>query len=191
MCNGANIAYERDMFYAVNGFSGIDDLPTGDDMLLMHKIFKLRPDGIFYLRSQNAIVTTDAAPSWKAFFQQRIRWASKAAFFDDRRIFRVLLLVYLLNVWCLLLGIIAIFSTAYLPLLGMVIGIKTAAEILFLLPVARFFGKLKWMVLFPVFQPVHILYTVIAGWLGRFGKYEWKGRVIEAPKVLKANKACT
>ena len=189
MCNGANIAYERDMFYAVNGFSGIDDLPTGDDMLLMHKMYKQNSDGIFYLRSKNAMVTTDAAASWKTFFQQRIRWASKAAFYDDRRIFRVLLLVYVLNVWCLWLGIMAIFLPATRPLLAVVIGVKTAAEMVLLLPVASFFGKMKWMFLFPFFQPIHILYTIIAGWLGRFGRYEWKGRVIEAPKVLKANKA--
>jgi cellulose synthase/poly-beta-1,6-N-acetylglucosamine synthase-like glycosyltransferase len=191
MCNGANIAYERDMFYAVNGFSGIDYLPTGDDMLLMHKMYQKSPDGIFYLRSKDAIVTTDAAASWKAFFQQRIRWASKAAFYDDRRIFRVLVLVYFLNIWCLLLGLIALFSPMFRPLFGMVIGTKTAAEILFLIPVAYFFEKLKWMFLFPVFQPIHIIYTIAAGWLGRFGKYEWKGRVIEAPKVLKANKVIT
>ncbi len=188
MCNGANISYERDIFYAVGGFSGIDDLPTGDDMLLMHKIYKQYPQGIVYLRSANAMVTTDAATTWKAFFQQRIRWASKAAYYDDRRIFRVLLLVYFFNVWCLLLGLGAIFSSATLSLLGFVIGAKTVAEMFFLLPVAGFFGKLKWMIFFPFFQPVHILYTLIAGWLGRFGRYEWKGRVIAAPDQLKANK---
>jgi cellulose synthase/poly-beta-1,6-N-acetylglucosamine synthase-like glycosyltransferase len=187
MCNGANIAYERDMFYAVSGFSGIDDLPTGDDMLLMHKIYRKNPNGIIYVRSNKAMVTTHAAASWKAFFQQRIRWASKAAYYDDRRIFRVLLLVYFFNVWCLLLGIGAIFSHQSLSILGFVIGLKTVSEMLFLIPVASFFGKLKWMVFFPFFQPVHILYTLVAGWLGRFGRYEWKGRVIEAPDQLKAN----
>ncbi len=40
MCNGANLAYERKLFYEVDGFTGIDHIASGDDMLLMHKIAK-------------------------------------------------------------------------------------------------------------------------------------------------------
>jgi len=29
-------------------------------------------------------------------------------------------------------------------------------------------------------QPLHILYTVAAGWLGRFGSYQWKGRTVKS-----------
>ena len=43
MCNGANLAYEKAAFNEVGGFSGIDNLPSGDDMLLMHKIYKKYP----------------------------------------------------------------------------------------------------------------------------------------------------
>ncbi|HEV2483135.1 MAG TPA: glycosyltransferase, partial [Puia sp.] len=39
MCNGANLAYTRQAFYEVQGFKGIDHIPSGDDMLLMHKIY--------------------------------------------------------------------------------------------------------------------------------------------------------
>ena len=43
MCNGANLAYEKKAFYEVNGFAGIDHIASGDDMLLMHKIWKQYP----------------------------------------------------------------------------------------------------------------------------------------------------
>jgi len=43
MCNGANLAYERQTFYEVNGFDGIDTIASGDDMLLMHKIARRHP----------------------------------------------------------------------------------------------------------------------------------------------------
>jgi hypothetical protein len=51
MCNGANLAYARTAFYEVEGFKGIDSLPSGDDMLLMHKIYRKYPDGVFFLKS--------------------------------------------------------------------------------------------------------------------------------------------
>ncbi|MCB0708794.1 MAG: hypothetical protein KDC15_05330, partial [Chitinophagaceae bacterium] len=57
--------------------------------------------------------------------------------------------------------------------------LKTLVELVFLYPVAIFFGKQKLLWLFPIMQPFHILYTVIAGWLGTFGKYNWKGRNIK------------
>ena len=38
MCNGANLAYEKSVFFEVEGFSGIDHLASGDDMMLMQKV---------------------------------------------------------------------------------------------------------------------------------------------------------
>jgi cellulose synthase/poly-beta-1,6-N-acetylglucosamine synthase-like glycosyltransferase len=178
MCNGANLAYTRQAFVSVNGFEGIDAQPTGDDMLLMYKIYRQNPNGVCWLKSQDATVQTQACDTWRSFFNQRIRWASKAAYYDDRRIFWVLLLVYVFNAWLLGLAVAAFaVQKAGLALLVALV-VKTAIETLFLWPVARFFGKEKWMWTFPLLQPLHIMYTVLAGWLGRFGSYEWKGRRI-------------
>jgi hypothetical protein len=43
MCNGANLAYERKAFFEVNGFTGIDHIASGDDMLFMQKIAQHYP----------------------------------------------------------------------------------------------------------------------------------------------------
>lgn len=184
MCNGANIAYTKAAFEEVEGFAGIDRLPTGDDMLLMHKIFKRYPGGVQWLKSKEAIVTTQPCVSWQAFFQQRIRWASKAAYYDDNRIFYVLLLVYFFNLMFPLVALAGFFLPGAWWWLLVALGVKTLVELFFLAPVAAFFSDrhlLKW---FPWLQLHHIVYTIIAGWLGRFGQYEWKGRVIEKPSAL-------
>jgi len=57
--------------------------------------------------------------------------------------------------------------------------LKILVELIFLLPVAQFYDKKKMLWYFPLMQPFHILYTIIAGWLGKFGKYKWKGREVE------------
>ena len=64
-------------------------------MLLMHKIWKKYPAGVHYLKSTEAIVATQPAATWKEFFNQRIRWASKARLYEDKRLLPVLFLVYL------------------------------------------------------------------------------------------------
>ncbi|MFL5743841.1 MAG: glycosyltransferase [Niastella sp.] len=179
MCNGANLAYEKSAFYEVGGFNNIDTIASGDDMLLMHKIFKQYPDRVFYLKNNTAIVTTEPAHNWKQFFHQRIRWASKADSYDDKRIFWVLLLVYLLNV-CFLAGAVAsLWNGTWLLMVLLLLLAKVLIEFPFVNSVAIFFGQQKLMKYFPFLQPLHISYTIIAGWLGKFGHYEWKGRRIK------------
>ncbi|WP_276479638.1 glycosyltransferase [Paraflavitalea pollutisoli] len=178
MCNGANLAYEKEAFEEVNGFAGIDNIPSGDDMLLMHKIYSKYPDRVFYLKAPEAIVSTAPAASWKAFFNQRIRWASKADSYDDKRIFWVLLLVYLVNV-CFLVSVVASFwKDIWLFFTLLLLLAKVLIEFPFVHAAAIFFGQSSLMKYFPFLQPLHIFYTIIAGWLGKFGKYEWKGRII-------------
>lgn len=178
MCNGANLCYSKEAFYKVDGFKGVDHIASGDDMLLMHKLYKQYPNEVHYCKATNSIVLTEPVETVAAFFRQRIRWASKADKYDDKRIFAVLLLVYLLNVWLLVLAISCLFISNNLQLLLLALGIKTIAELFFLFPVARFFQKQQLLVWFPLAQPFHIVYTVIAGWLGKFGNYEWKGRTV-------------
>lgn len=179
MCNGANLAYRRDVFFEVGGFEGIDDLATGDDMLLMHKIQKRYRKEIMFLKSRDVIVKTQTADTLKDFMNQRIRWASKADRYTDRKITGVLLLVYLLNVWLLILAVISFFNLNVLYLFVISGLIKTIIELIFLFPVAGFFNRQKYLWCFLPAQPFHILYTVIAGWLGKFGSYQWKGRKVK------------
>ncbi|MEP7373782.1 MAG: glycosyltransferase [Chitinophagaceae bacterium] len=178
MCNGANLAYERKVFYEVDGFAGIDHIASGDDMLLMHKIAKKYPDRIQYLKSPEAIVSTKPMQSWTSFFNQRIRWASKAMHYNDKRIFWVLLLVYLFNLSFLVLLIAGFWNHSWWLFFLIAWMFKTIVEFPFFYSIAAFFKKqwaIKW---FFFFQPIHIFYTIISGLFGQFGKYEWKGRKV-------------
>ncbi|HYE54848.1 MAG TPA: glycosyltransferase [Chitinophagaceae bacterium] len=179
MCNGANLLYAKQAFFEVNGFEGIDHLASGDDMLLMHKIAKKFPEGIRYLKSTSAIVTAQPAAGWSAFWQQRIRWASKADKYEDKRIFKVLLLVYLVNLMILALFVLSFFNLDLLLIVVLLLFSKTVLEFPFVNAVASFFQERRLMKFFPLLQPLHILYTVIAGWLGKFGRYRWKGRTVQ------------
>jgi cellulose synthase/poly-beta-1,6-N-acetylglucosamine synthase-like glycosyltransferase len=179
MCNGANLAYEKNAFYAVGQFAGIDNIASGDDMLLMQKIKKEYPDKLGFLFHREAIVETMPMNNWYDFFQQRIRWASKAVHYQDRSIFWVLLLVYLLNFLLLLMMLAAVVDTDNLYPFFELLLVKTFVELLFLYPVASFFKQTPLLYLFPIMQPIHICYTVIAGWMGKFGSYQWKGRIVK------------
>jgi cellulose synthase/poly-beta-1,6-N-acetylglucosamine synthase-like glycosyltransferase len=189
MCNGANLAYTKKAFNAVNGFKGIDAIASGDDMLLMHKIYKQNPNGIAYLKSAAVIVQTASVKTISEFFNQRIRWASKADKYEDKRIFLVLLMVYLFNCLLLIIPVVALFCNSTYSIFNirystfelwlLLLFLKTFTELFFLLPVAKFFNKQLLLWWFPLMQPFHIVYTIIAGWLGKFGNYKWKGRAVK------------
>ena len=106
-------------------------------------------------------------------------WWTKATNYNDIKIFSALFLVYFFN--CSLLALlIAGFWMPYLWLgfIGVLI-VKTIIELIFLYSIAKFYNKLNLLTLFPFLQPLHIVYTVIAGWLGVFGSFEWKGRKVK------------
>lgn len=179
MCNGANLCYSKKAFAAVDGFKEVDHIASGDDMLLMYKIQRLFPKLVHHCYSSESIVLTNPVETAKDFFRQRIRWASKADQYKDKRIFWVLLLVYLLNFFLLTLLIAGFFKTELWILLVASLFVKTIVELIFLIPVVRFFKKQLLLMWFPLMQPFHIVYTVIAGWLGKFSNYSWKGREVK------------
>jgi glycosyltransferase involved in cell wall biosynthesis len=189
MCNGANLAYTKKAFNIVNGFKGIDTIASGDDMLLMHKVYQQNPNGIAYLKSAAVIVQTSPVKTIGDFFNQRIRWASKADKYEDKRIFLVLLMVYLFNFLLVIIPVVALFGNSTHSIFNirystfklwlLLLLLKTFTELFFLLPVAKFFNKQLLLCWFPLMQPFHIVYTIIAGWLGKFGNYKWKGRNVK------------
>src|SRR5690606_21511945 len=104
------------------------------------------------------------------------RWASKSGKYDDKKMTVVLVLVYLFNLSFLVLTLAGINNGFYLMLSGAMLMVKVFVELVMLYPVARFFGKTKQLVYFPLLQPLHIAYIIIAGFLGFAGTYTWKGR---------------
>ena len=176
MCNGANLAYTKKAFLSVGGFEGIDKVASGDDMLLMHKIWKQEPGKVFYLKNQDVIVTTQPMLTWKDFIQQRIRWASKTAYYDDKRVFWTLVLIYFVNIIFFVLLIGGFWNGMFWVAAILYWVIKTLIEAPFVASVASFYNQHGLMKYFFFLQPLHIAYTVSIGLLSQIGNYEWKGR---------------
>jgi len=178
MCNGANLAYKKEVFYEVNGFKGIDNIASGDDMLLMNKIKAAYPDRMGYVFSPKAIIRTEPMHTLSTFINQRIRWASKTNKYKDVSVVIVLWLVLLLNIGLLAMPFAAFFFQPLIWFWLVLIILKTWIEASFAVHIAAFFSinlkKRDMLLQFP-----HILYTSFAGCFGMFGKYSWKDRKVK------------
>ena len=175
ICNGANVAYRKDVFDWLGGFSGIDHLTSGDDELLMQKINDTTHHRVRFCASHAATVVTEPIHSFWEFFQQRKRWASKGAHYPNKRLIAMLVAIYLFYLG-LLVGAFALPFVAglWLPML-VAFGLKIVPEAALLWPACRHFGR-RW--LFAYFLPeqlLHVPYIVVLGAAGVFGKYEWQG----------------
>ncbi|HXB13447.1 MAG TPA: glycosyltransferase [Bacteroidia bacterium] len=176
LCNGANIAYTREAFEAVEGFKGIDELPTGDDTLLLFKIASKFPGSINYVKTGEAFVYSTAQHSWKEFFQQRIRWASKGLQSKNTLNSSVSLLVFLSNFLLLVCGILTFVYPPSILIFLICLAVKSAVDFLLLTFGSVFFRKTKLLLYFLIFEIITMFYTSLVGFIAPFSRYQWKGR---------------
>lgn len=178
-CNGANLAYEKAAFYEVGGFKGIDDLASGDDELLLHKMAARYNNHIGFLKHQDAVVYTHAKPTIGEFIQQRKRWASKSTRYKNKAIIVLGVAIWLFNVSILLNIAIGLFDGFYFGLALTQLLIKIFLEFIFLYQVTGFAKRRELLVLLPILNLMHIVYLVYIGVAGNSGKYNWKGRMVK------------
>lgn len=179
-CNGANLAYKKDVFYEMGGFQGIDDVASGDDELLLHKVAEKYADKIGFCKSLDAIVYTDAKPTLRSFFSQRKRWASKSTKYKDKKVVLLGVSIWLFNLFFVFSMIYFIF---YLPtinywFLGVLI-MKLSVEFLFMKPLCQFTKSQSYLKYLPFVSLLHPFYLVVIGVAGNVGKYDWKGRSVK------------
>lgn len=76
--SGQNLAYRKEAFLAAGGFDRIKYRLSGDDVLMMHHIRRLKKWRIVFASDPGSFVTTRPVPTVSSLFQQRARWASNA-----------------------------------------------------------------------------------------------------------------
>lgn len=177
-CNGANLAYRKDVFYEVGGFKGIDDVASGDDELLLQKVAECYPGRIGFLKHREAIVYTQAKPNLKEFLQQRRRWASKSTKYKDKKVVALAVGIWLFNLTLLVNACFSFYHLHFFKLFCIQMLFKYLFEAAFLLPIMRFFKRTGLLGLLLILSPIHILYFVYVGLIGNTRKYDWKGRVV-------------
>jgi cellulose synthase/poly-beta-1,6-N-acetylglucosamine synthase-like glycosyltransferase len=178
-CNGANLTYERAAFYEVGGFKGIDDLASGDDELLLHKMAARYDNKIGFLKNYDAVVYTQAKPTLYEFIQQRKRWASKSTRYKNKSIIVLGVFVWLFNLSIVVNLLTGIFIPVFFKIALIQLILKIAIEFLFLWDVTKFAKRRELLPLLPILNLMHIIYIIFIGVAGNSGKYNWKGRMVK------------
>jgi len=176
MCSGANLAYQKKTFEQVGGFNGNTHIASGDDVFLMQKMQQYFPEKALYLQAKEVKVSTQSLSTWKALFQQRIRWGKKTTAMSSWFIKLVGLLVMMLNSSIIVLIILSFFSQQYLPILTLLSVSKLFIDSLLIVKTYKITSQN-----FPIFawigsSFIYPFFTILVMLLGFFSNYTWKGR---------------
>ncbi|MCE7065884.1 glycosyltransferase [Dyadobacter sp. CY326] len=176
LCNGANLAYEKNAFIEVGGFDGVRHIASGDDEFLMHKIAAKFPKGVHFLKDSRAIVNTKAHDNWQAFFRQRKRWASKWKHYKSKTPLFLALYIFGCNFSLLTSAVLFAFGSLNALTFFCLLSVKCLPEWLFLGSVLRFFKKPRSIFYIPLTQLIYPFYVCFFGLAAQKPAYEWKGR---------------
>lgn len=176
VCNGANLVFEKEAFGMAGGYSGTEDVPSGDDVMLMTRISRMFPGGIKFLKDREAIAYTMPCASLRQFLNQRIRWASKNRKGYNNASLAAGIIVLAMNSVVPAALLLSVFFHEVLMFSLILLTVKCIIDFLFLFLAASFFEKRRFLFLFIPQQLLYMLYISTTGMLAIFSGYEWKGR---------------
>jgi poly-beta-1,6-N-acetyl-D-glucosamine synthase len=95
ICNAANASYRKETFYSVKGFDDNLNISSGDDEILMQKIWKEGEYKVKFCMNRKAVVTSSSNKTFNDFYHQRKRWASKSLFYKNKFLKLKLIFIFL------------------------------------------------------------------------------------------------
>lgn len=169
MCNGANMAYEREAALEVEKFRKDFNIPSGDDMFLMEQFIKnYGHQSVKFLLSKSAIVETKTCKTVSEFFRQRRRWVSKTKAYTNWKILTTAFIVLFFNLSIVSLFVSAFFIPALWSLYFLLTLLKFFIDFPLLKNITSFMNQsslLKWTLPLEFIYPFYAVFTAISGML--------------------------
>lgn len=177
MGNGANLAFEKDIFLESGAESQKQQYASGDDVFLIHYLTrKYGSNTVQFIKNKESIVRTQTPKTIKEFMVQRTRWGSKAKAYDQPWPLLVAITILVFNS----LLVLSFLSGLLLPWVFSIYLLFIFFKFLIDLPLLQAYGgfsnKSKLLIYLLPFEFIYPFYIVTAAIKGLFPPYEWKGR---------------
>jgi len=179
MCNGANLAYKKEIFNSLNGFEGNNNISSGDDVFLLEKMLRSEANKVGYLKSKDFIVQTKPEKTWALFFNQQLRWVSKSGNYKNRITKLAGITVFIMNILLITLLILSFLNEELLRLFGVSLSLKLIFDYI-LISKAGMFTSIKMNIL--SYATSAIIYPFFSSFItlvAPFKKFSWKDRTFK------------
>jgi glycosyltransferase involved in cell wall biosynthesis len=176
MCNGANLAYKKNVFNAVNGYEGNSHIASGDDVFLLEKILKTDKDAVHYVKSKNIAVSTYPESNFKSLKSQRVRWASKTSSYNNLFSKLTAIVVLFMNAVLVCLPLLCFSGIVSIKVLIYTCFIKFLIDFLLIFKTARFFDQGQYLPSYFFSCLIYPFFSIYIAFLSLFKGYKWKDR---------------
>jgi cellulose synthase/poly-beta-1,6-N-acetylglucosamine synthase-like glycosyltransferase len=177
-CNGSNMAFRRSAFLEAGGYSEIAHVNSGSDSLLAQRIVTRTQWKMKFAADPKTQVVTIPVSSWRGLLFQRMRWAAQTTYYRPSTLL-------FLSASFVMYGLLFLFvpvSIIYWPVMPVPVImflLKCGVDYWILKKFVRLTRTPSVMKYFVPAELAHIpiILGAVAG--GFFGKFEWKGRMLE------------
>lgn len=175
MCNGANMAYEREAALEVEKLRHDFNIESGDDMFLLEQfVKKYGHKNVKFFLEKTVIVKTKTCKTIKEFLRQRRRWVSKSKSYTNCKIILTALVVLFFNLSIVSLLLSAFFIPALWSLYILLTLLKFFIDFPILKSIANFMDQGKILVWALPLEFIYPFYVVFVALTGLVLKVNWK-----------------
>jgi glycosyltransferase involved in cell wall biosynthesis len=162
MCNGANLAFTREVY--LNHCADLhDEINSGDDIFLLHSLKKEKTKKILWLESADAMMTTESSPTLTSFLRQRSRWLSKGKAYKDRSTIVLGIVTFMTIVLLLVCLAGSLINPRLFSVLIIIFILKSVPDFLILLNTSTRYERrslMKWFLPAQLIYPFYVLSVV-------------------------------
>lgn len=171
--NANNLAFRLEAFNSVAGFDSVNRIVSGDDDLLMQKIWRSGKWKIRYMTDRASAVETLPTDTIRGIFEQRKRWGSKTVHYTLRQ------KAFLSGIFSFYLSIIAAlvlipFHSYFLAAFGALALVKLCGDLLLMLPGTKLLGQTGLRKYILPASLIQLPLVILAVLFGVFGRFSWK-----------------
>ncbi len=162
MCNGANLAFTKDTWLR-NMKNLRFEIPSGDDIFLLHSLKAEKGSKIMWLESTDALVNTPPAKSISDFLRQRKRWISKGGSYSDKFTITLSIVTFVTILAELSALAAAFFISEFIWVFAAIIAIKSVPDFLILSNTTGRYSKrslMKWFFPSQLVYPFYVITVV-------------------------------
>ncbi|HIM83021.1 MAG TPA: glycosyltransferase [Candidatus Marinimicrobia bacterium] len=178
-CTGQNLAYRRQAFDAVEGFSAFASQVGGDDTLLMQQIKRQTSWEIVFSPDPDSFVKSTPQETAWGFITQRIRWATDTlqVWKTDPLFFGIIVVTFLANLFSLTFPFMLFNNPLLIPIVCYGLCAKFAVEGAVMLKGTSFFNRQELRSVYLLWFLLQIPYITFMGLLSFFGNFlPWGGK---------------
>lgn len=172
-CTGRNLAYRREVYDELDGFSAINHSLSGDDDLFLQLVATKTKWKLAYSQDKTTAVYSHSVQTFKDFVRQRRRHVSAARYYSWQS--KIGYFLFNISNLCIFsFFIFSIISNLYLKLALILLSSKIAFDFAALFCVASNLRQTHLLAFIPFWQVFNLINQTIISPLGFIGKVKWK-----------------